>query len=57
MSPAMSVGGTRNGGGSVYAGVSCWNPGDGSGTMDDPLGMENAKILGKRIAILAKKMN
>lgn len=45
-----------NGGGTVYAGVSCWNPGDGSGTMEDSFGMDNAKVLGKRIAILAKRI-
>lgn len=45
-----------NGGGSIYAGASFWNPGDGSGTMDDPIGMENAKNLGKKLAVITKAM-
>ena len=45
-----------NGGGSVYAGAAFWNPGDGSGTMDDPIGMDNAVMLGKKLAVLTKAM-
>lgn len=44
------------GGGETYAGAAFWNPGDGSGTMDDPFGMNNAKSLGTRLAILTKRM-
>jgi hypothetical protein len=33
-----------------------WNPGDGSTLMDDPEGMQNAAILGKKIAIMARVM-
>ena len=42
------------GGGSTYAVASFWNPGDGSGTMDDEFGMNNAVQLGKKIAVMAK---
>ncbi|MCI5504507.1 MAG: flavodoxin family protein [Eubacterium sp.] len=45
-----------NGGSGIYAGASCWNPGDGSGTFDDPMGIENAKALGKKVAIMTKIM-
>ena len=43
-----------NGGVCVYAGASLWNPGDGSGTMDDPEGMEKARGIGKKVAMLTK---
>ncbi len=39
-----------NGGAGVYAGVGLWNPGDGSGTMDDPYGLEKAQLLGRKLA-------
>ncbi len=45
-----------SGGGSIYAGASLWNPGDGSGTMDDPFGMENARALGEKLAVLTRIM-
>ena len=45
-----------NGGGSIYAGASLWNPGDGSTLMDDPAGMANAVGLGKKLAVLTKAM-
>ena len=44
------------GGGSVYAGASFWNPGDGSTTMDDPIGMENARNLGAKLAVVTKAL-
>ena len=43
-----------NGGVCVYAGASLWNPGDGSGTMDDPEGMEKAQGIGRKVAMLTK---
>lgn len=42
------------GGGEIYAGAALWNPGDGSDTMDDPQGMQNAKDLGSKLAIITK---
>lgn len=45
-----------NGGPGVYAGASLWNMGDGSGAFDDTLGIENAKVIGKRLAELTKKV-
>ncbi|WKY46872.1 flavodoxin family protein [Eubacteriaceae bacterium ES3] len=39
-----------NSGGAGYAGTSLWSPGDGSTTMDDPFGLDNAKGLGTRLA-------
>lgn len=45
-----------NGGPGVYAGASLWNPGDGSKTMDDPAGIENARAVGTRLAQLTKKV-
>lgn len=41
------------GGVGIYGGASLWNPGDGSGTMDDPEGMEKARAIGRRVARLA----
>lgn len=46
-----------NGGGSVYAGAALWNPGDGSTEMDDPVGIDNAKTLGMKAAMLAKELS
>ena len=46
-----------NGGGGVYAGASLWNPGDGSGTMDDPYGLERCEDLGHKLAFTMKAMN
>ena len=45
-----------NGGSGIYAGTALWNPGDGSGQMNDEWGMENARALGKKTAIMAKIM-
>ena len=45
-----------NGGSGIYAGAALWNPGDGSGQMNDEWGMENARALGKKTAIMAKIM-
>lgn len=42
------------GGSGIYSGASLWNPGDGSGTMEDEQGMENARALGAKIAMLAQ---
>jgi len=44
------------GGNGMYTGAMLWNPGDGSTLMDDPEGMENARILGKKVAIMARIM-
>ena len=44
------------GGGAIYAGASFWNPGDGSTTMDDPIGMENARNLGAKLAVVTKAL-
>lgn len=44
------------GGNGMYTGAMLWNPGDGSTLMDDPAGMENARVLGKKIAIMARIM-
>lgn len=44
------------GGSGIYSGASLWNPGDGSGTMEDEMGIENAKSLGTKIAYLAKAL-
>ena len=41
-----------NGGVCVYAGASLWNPGDGSGTMDDPDGIARAEGIGRKVAKL-----
>ena len=43
-----------NGGGGMYEGAGMWNPGDGSTDMDDPVGLENAKKLGVKVANLAR---
>lgn len=45
-----------NGGSGMYAGPALWNPGDGSGEMNDEAGMENVKILGRKVAKLARVM-
>jgi len=44
------------GGNGMYTGPMLWNPGDGTTIMDDPEGMENARILGKKMAIMARIM-
>lgn len=44
------------GGSGIYAGAALWSPGDGSQTMDDEIGIENAKSLGKKVAIMSKIM-
>ncbi len=44
------------GGNGMYTGDMLWNPGDGSTDMDDPKGLENAAILGKKVAIMARIM-
>lgn len=44
------------GGSGIYSGASLWNPGDGSGTMEDEIGMANARALGEKIAVIAKQM-
>lgn len=44
------------GGHGMYTGAMLWNPGDGSGTMDDPAGMENARIMGRKVAVMARVM-
>ena len=46
-----------NGGGTTYSGGMLWNPGDGSGAMDDEYGMERARFLGKKLALTAKAMS
>ncbi len=46
-----------SGGSGIYAGVSLWNPGDGSSEMDDKIGMEHAIALGKKMAVMTKIMN
>ncbi len=43
-----------NGGAGIYAGVGLWNPGDGSGTMDDEYGLEKTRALGKKLAFTTK---
>jgi multimeric flavodoxin WrbA len=45
-----------NGGSGIYSGAALWSPGDGSQKMDDPDGIENAKALGKKVAIMSKIM-
>ena len=45
-----------NGGSGMYAGPALWNPGDGSGEMDDGEGMENVEILGRKVAKMARVM-
>lgn len=45
-----------SGGNGMYSGPMLWNPGDGSTLMDDPDGMTNAAILGKKIAVMARIM-
>ena len=46
-----------NGGAGTYAGASLWNPGDGSGEMDDPEGLKRARALGAKMADLTKRLN
>lgn len=46
-----------NGGSGLYAGAALWNPGDGSQEMHDEQGIENAKLLGKKLAIMSKIMS
>ncbi|MCI8477479.1 MAG: flavodoxin family protein [Oscillospiraceae bacterium] len=43
-------------GGGVYGGAMLWNPGDGSTTMDDPEGIENCRVLGQKVAQVAKAL-
>lgn len=45
-----------NGGSGIYSGAALWNPGDGSQKMNDEMGMENARALGKKVAIMSKIM-
>ena len=45
-----------SGGNGMYSGPMLWNPGDGSGEMDDPDGIKNVRILGKKLAIMARIM-
>ena len=33
-----------------------WNPGDGSTTMDDPIGIDNCRTLGRKVAQVAKAL-
>lgn len=44
------------GGSGMYSGPMLWNPGDGSGTIDDPDGFKNCEILGAKLAKMAKIM-
>lgn len=46
-----------NGGAGTYAGASLWNPGDGSEEMSDPAGIEKARALGAKMAVLTKQLN
>lgn len=41
-------------GAGTYTGAMLWNPGDGSETMDDPAGMDRARAIGKRVAVMAR---
>ncbi|MFA9463415.1 MAG: flavodoxin family protein [Velocimicrobium sp.] len=45
-----------SGGNGMYTGAMLWNPGDGSGEMEDKEGMENAVVLGKKVAMMARIM-
>lgn len=45
-----------SGGSGVYAGVSLWNPGDGSVEMKDDDGINNARAMGKKVAVMARIM-
>ena len=45
-----------NGGSGIYSGAALWSPGDGSQTMNDEIGMENARTLGKKMAVMTKIM-
>lgn len=44
------------GGSGIYSGASLWNPGDGSGQMDDEMGLQNARTLGAKTAVLAEAL-
>lgn len=44
------------GGNGMYTGAMLWNPGDGTTIMDDPDGMENARVLGRKTAVMARVM-
>lgn len=44
------------GGNGMYTGPMLWNPGDGSTEMDDPEGMQNARIMGRKVAVMARVM-
>lgn len=43
-------------GGGIYGGAMMWNPGDGSTPMNDPVGIENCKALGQKVAQIAKAL-
>lgn len=43
-------------GGGIYGGAMLWNPGDGSTPMDDPTGIENCRLLGQKVAQVAKAL-
>lgn len=43
-------------GGGIYGGAMLWNPGDGSTTMDDPIGIDNCRTLGRKVAQVAKAL-
>ncbi len=45
-----------NGGSGMYAGPALWNPGDGSGEIQDETGMKHAEILGRKVAKMARVM-
>lgn len=45
------------GGSGVYSGASLWNPGDGSGEMNDPAGLDNARALGGKVAVVAQALH
>ena len=44
------------GGNGMYTGAMLWNPGDGSTDMHDPAGIENARVLGRKVAVMARVM-
>lgn len=45
-----------SGGSGMYSGPMLWNPGDGSTDMDDEAGMELARLLGRKTAVMARIM-
>ncbi|MFV0464603.1 MAG: flavodoxin family protein [Lachnospiraceae bacterium] len=51
MAQGMNVCSAGNG---MYTGAMLWNPGDGSTLMEDPEGIENARILGTKVAVMAR---